>query len=569
MPDCLLVIEDKKMKKRLFVFESNPDFADNSRGFWEYLKDNNNIDTFWCVRNEKMYQRMKENGIQCALFGTDIANEMIDKADCFITSSFEFAYHKKKNQIHVSAWHGFPLKLIGYFDTASSSVDFLNLKVITAQSDIITATSRTCQLNMSGMLSVDPNKVKITGFPRNDLIGIENGRENLKKLIDVHPDSRFIFYLPTMRKGLKDEGKQFEENIFNYSDYDVKELDAFLKKNNAYIVSKFHFADQEYFQKNDFKVPKRMILLDTESLNEQLMTIYHIMNAFDVLVTDYSSVYVDYLLLNRPIIFSCPDIEEYKKDRGFVVEDPSLLMPGKMIQSQASLIESLEQIFHGEDIYKEKRKSMLGYFHKYLDSLSSQRLLDEINFKLNDNSYDFDKKLGKAYLPGNSNLYNYSMELNTEIYLDKGKGLNEDDKLYINKNIIENGERLVYELSQLDDVQYIRFDPDVNGHWILKDIEIRCKDELLPFNIFNGIQNNNMVYFLGFDPQIHIDFKDNNVDNLKISFNIIDTSQSNEFVTYLLNELQQENVKFKNELESIKNSRSYKATQKMKKIIKR
>ena len=212
---------------------------------------------------------------------------------------------------------------------------------------------------------------------------------------------------------------------------------------------------------------------------------------------------------------------------------------------------------------------MLGYFHKYLDSLSSQRLLDEINFKLNDNSYDFDKKLGKAYLPGNSNLYNYSMELNTEIYLDKGKGLNEDDKLYINKNIIENGERLVYELSQLDDVQYIRFDPDVNGHWILKDIEIRCKDELLPFNIFNGIQNNNMVYFLGFDPQIHIDFKDNNVDNLKISFNIIDTSQSNEFVTYLLNELQQENVKFKNELESIKNSRSYKATQKMKKIIKR
>lgn len=182
---------------------------------------------------------------------------------------------------------------------------------------------------------------------------------------------------------------------------------------------------------------------------------------------------------------------------------------------------------------------------------------------------NFDKKLGKAYLPGNSNLYNYSMELNTEIYLDKGKGLNEDDKLYINKNIIENGERLVYELSQLDDVQYIRFDPDVNGHWILKDIEIRCKDELLPFNIFNGIQNNNMVYFLGFDPQIHIDLKDNNVDNLKISFNIIDTSQSNEFVTYLLNELQQENVKLKNELESIKNSRSYKATQKMKKIIKR
>ena len=38
--------------------------------------------------------------------------------------------------------------------------------------------------------------------------------EKLNKLIDVHPDSRFIFYLPTMRKGLKDEGKQFEEKYF-------------------------------------------------------------------------------------------------------------------------------------------------------------------------------------------------------------------------------------------------------------------------------------------------------------------------------------------------------------------
>ena len=40
------------MEKKLFVFESAPDFADNSRGFWEYLKNNENVDTFWCVRDE-------------------------------------------------------------------------------------------------------------------------------------------------------------------------------------------------------------------------------------------------------------------------------------------------------------------------------------------------------------------------------------------------------------------------------------------------------------------------------------------------------------------------------------
>ena len=553
------------MKKKLFVFESAPDFADNSRGFWEYLKNNENVDTFWCVRDENMCHRMQEKGIRCALFGTDEANEMIEQADCFITSSFEFAYAKKKNLIHVSAWHGFPLKLIGYFDSASPNTDFMNLKVITAQSDMITATSRSCQLNMSGMLSVDPNKVKVTGFPRNDLLYTENGKENLKQLLNVDLNSKFIFYLPTMRKGLKEEGKQFEDNIFNYDDYDAKALDAFLAENNAYIVSKFHFADQEYYKKNDFEIPERMILLDTNTMNEKLLTIYHIMNAFDVLITDYSSVYVDYLLLDRPIVFSCPDLEEYKKDRGFVVEDPSLLMPGTLVHNQKELINSLRAC----DLEKNKRKHMMPYFHKHCDPYSSKRLYDEIVKKFLNNDYDFDKKLGKAYLPGYSNLCSYNMDLHTEIYLDKGNGLNEHDKLYIDKNVQNNGDEIVYEISDLKDVTYMRFDPDTNGHWVIENLKIKVNDTLLPFHVFNGVQVENKIFLLEFDPQIHIDLNEKNVGSLKISFTIYESYQNMHLITEVLCEVNEKNLIYKNELNSIKNSRSYKATEKIKKVIKR
>ena len=553
------------MEKKLFVFESAPDFADNSRGFWEYLKNNENVDTFWCVRDENMCRRMQEKGIRCALFGTDEANEMIERADCFITSSFEFAYAKRKNQIHVSAWHGFPLKLIGYFDSASPNTDFMNLKVITAQSDIITATSRTCQLNMSGMLSVDPNKVKVTGFPRNDLLYTENGKENLKKLLNVDLNSKFIFYLPTMRKGLKDEGKQFEDNIFNYDDYDVQALDAFLAENNAYIVAKFHFADQEYYKKNNFEIPKRMVLLDTSTMNEQLLTIYHIMNAFDVLITDYSSVYVDYLLLDRPIVFSCPDLEKYKKDRGFVVEDPSLLMPGTLVRNQKELINALRAC----DFEKDKRKNMMSYFHKNCDSYSSKRLYDEIVKKFLNNDYDFDKKLGKAYLPGYSDLCSYNMDLHTDIYIDKGNGLNENDKLYIDKNVQNNGDEIVYEISDLKDVTYMRFDPDTNGHWVIENLKIKANDTLLPFHVFNGVQVENKIFLLEFDPQIHIDLNKKNIDSLNISFTIYESYQNMHLITEVLCEVNEKNCIYKNELNSIKNSRSYKATEKIKKVIKR
>lgn len=90
-------------------------------------------------------------------------------------------------------------------------------------------------------------------------------------------------------------------------------------------------------------------------MNEHLCTIYHIMDAFDGLITDYSSIYVNYLLLNKPIIFSCPDIEKYKEDRGFIVDDPTLLMPGAIVKTQAQLLKNLSLIIENHDTYKDKR----------------------------------------------------------------------------------------------------------------------------------------------------------------------------------------------------------------------
>ena len=52
-----------------------------------------------------------------------------------------------------------------------------------------------------------------------------------------------------MRKGLKDEGEHFENNIFNYSDYDVEKIDEFLEENNIYIVTKVHFEGNKLYKK--------------------------------------------------------------------------------------------------------------------------------------------------------------------------------------------------------------------------------------------------------------------------------------------------------------------------------
>ena len=107
--------------KSLIVFESNPDFADNPRGFYEYIIKNTGYKTFWVIEDDEILNALKKRGVNCAKKNSDEAQRVIEKAKYLISSSFYFAYHKKRGQIHISAWHGFPLKVIGFFDSASAN----------------------------------------------------------------------------------------------------------------------------------------------------------------------------------------------------------------------------------------------------------------------------------------------------------------------------------------------------------------------------------------------------------------------------------------------------------------
>lgn len=563
------------VNEKLMVFESNPDFSDNSRGLWEYVNNNTDFETCWVVKNSRILETLKNNNIVCVLKDSAEAESIIRKAKYLITSSFEFAESKNKEQVHVSAWHGFPLKLIGFFESASVTSDFSSLKIITTQSDIITCTSKFSQLTIGGMFSVDPRKVRITGFPRNDILFNSDGRKNLEKLTGLNLDgSKLVFYLPTMRQGLKEEGKHFNENIFNYCDYELKALDAFLEDNNAYIFAKLHFADNSYYNRSLFELPKRIIFLDTDMLLDKMLTIYHLMNAFDVLITDYSSVYVDFLLLNRPIIFSCPDIEKYKEDRGFIIDDPEFLMPGKKVKNQVELIDSLKSIFEGVDDYRIDRKNKMMLFHSNLDGNSSKRLLEEM---INNSFTDASKEYANLFLPNYSSLYQYTLTGIVDCYFDKGDGYSELEKREIHYSFDFN-QKVEFDIKLPPQTINVRFDPDRKARWILRNLEIKNQNELsLPFILVNAVEKDGDIMLVNNDSQIHIN-DINDADVLHITFTIIDSYTNIEKLYKTINQLEQEmNItkKHLNEVEQLNNSMinstSWKITEpirKLKKFIK-
>lgn len=514
------------IEKDLMVFISSPDFADNSRGLWEYVVKNTNYKTLWIIRDEKIYKLLLDKGIECALEGSELAEKNISKAHYLITSSFDLAYQKKIGQIHVAAWHGFPLKVIGFFDNATSNLkEYEGLKVITTQTDLITATSRLSRLTLSGMFAVDPRKVKETGYPRNDIMFWSDAENELQKLIDIDvKKSNLFFYLPTMRKGLKEEGEHFEKNIFNYSDYDVKVLDDFLEKNNAYIVAKVHFADNEKYKRGDFQLPRRLLFLDTQTMNEHMCTIYHIMAAFDGLITDYSSIYADYMLLNKPILFSCPDMEKYKKDRGFIADDPTIFMPGAIVKTQNELIKNLKKILEGKDEYKDVRAEKISLFHNHFDADSSKRVLKEMEKISVEGGNDSSKTVGNLFQNYQSPLSQYVMqEVEAELFFDVGEGFNEKNKITRKYSIRNKDNNICMEVNIPDNVCAIRFDPDDCGRTIMKNTKIYLDgNERDDYVVVGGNVVDNMICFGNPDPQIIISLESQKVKEFRIEFEYVD-----------------------------------------------
>lgn len=512
----------------LMVFESSPDFSDNSRAFWEYVTSHSNYRTFWVIEDEKVLNLLQRNGIQCALKGTELANKMIDKAKFLITSSFYFAYSKRIGQIHISLWHGFPLKVIGFFDTATDNLDnFENLKILTTQTDLLVCTSRFSRLTLSGMLLIDPHKIKEIGYPRNDLLYSSNAKTELKKILDIDVDkSKLIFYLPTMRKGLKNEGLSFQNNIFNYSDYNVEALDKFLEQNDAYIIAKVHFADNKYYQENNFIFPKRLIFIDSNTMTNELLTIYHIMDAFDVLITDYSSVYVDFLLLNKPILFSCPDLEKYKNDRGFIVDDPTVLMPGCLVNTQSSLISNLDLLFNGIDLYKDVREQNISFFHKYKDSNSSERLFKQLELINNSsiNVLDIEKSTTHLWCDKDSPLSQYNVKNQTaELFYGDEFVFSEECKLskqYIMNLIHSTDIELKFFIKK--DFNSLRIDPNINGGIILYNFSLLVNDHMVKeCQIHGGTKINNFYIFDQQDPQIVFELDKIKNAEVKINFSVL------------------------------------------------
>lgn len=256
----------------------------------------------------------------------------------------------RKGQINLQFWHGVPLKRMGIMANNTRYKDNKrNEKLWHKNADIVASSSDLYETLMSSCNAIESKKYQKIGFPRLDYLKkpIISKQQLLKDLFDIEDKQAQIgIYMPTFRYELEDLSimeKIKTGNFFAFDDFDGEELNAALKARHQYLIVKLHPYEMRMFANFDSKY-SNIAFLNNDYLFDHNYDLYELLGDTDFLMTDFSSIYFDYLELNKPIVFVTNFLKQYEKVRGLLIGPYEEITPGICVNSQRELINNLDQL---------------------------------------------------------------------------------------------------------------------------------------------------------------------------------------------------------------------------------
>ena len=343
-------------KRNRIVLYSNWGFRDNLRTLYHYLVDNGYQETYEivCASND-FYHLEKEKNVKYVSIYQGFFYFLTSKY--FFYSFGKYPIKPAPNQMVVNLWHGMPLKKIGNLEVGMENTDYNFFTKLVSSSELFTPI-------MKAAFNAEDEQMLLVGNIRND----ELFKEKKEKK---------IIWMPTYRNSKNYHDSQ-AALIFSLEEEDFQNIEKLLSNYGYQLYIKLHPLEESQLK---FKMNYSTIhLLTEEIISEQYETLYTFLGTTSALITDYSSVFLDYYLLNRPVAFTINDYEEYKEKRGFVFEDVKSLMVGSVIRDSHDLLEFLESVMKSEDPYIEERKKVNNKVNAIQKDFT-KTLLDEIGLR--------------------------------------------------------------------------------------------------------------------------------------------------------------------------------------------
>ncbi|MEA2030717.1 MAG: CDP-glycerol glycerophosphotransferase family protein [candidate division Zixibacteria bacterium] len=381
---------------RLAVFGSRhgTQFADNSKYLFLYVSRNvKNVTAVFISRNREVVHHLKENGYNaCYTLSWKGIWIAVRARKCFISNSTHDIHSLLIGGAEIiQLWHGTPLKMIGYDMNLLRTGSLLRrLKYgvrgilfwlfpylnTTMSFDKLVIASQSVSSSFRSAFRLPDEDIFPLGQARNDSLcnGFEFDRNlfpEIQWLEDIASEvDTIISWLPTHRRM---SGRSTYELLDSYS-FDADQLEAALEKHNALLIVKIHFLDKKGLR-GRFDRCKHIIVSPFDDP-------YPLLRYTDLLITDYSSIYFDYLLLNRPIIFTPFDLEEYIRDDARLYYDYNDVTPGNKCYNWNDVLDALDRnlnlrISEEIDPYAEHRREVCKRFNDYTAD-NSKRIIDHL-----------------------------------------------------------------------------------------------------------------------------------------------------------------------------------------------
>lgn len=390
---------------------------------------------------------------------SDAAQKYLASAKYLICNAkFPDYFIRKPDQQYLQTSHGVFYKTMGRDQTNAplgsmgGTHNLLQATHIIMPNDFMVDKQRRCY----SIQGINSGKIAKIGYPRIDstLNKTKNDKLQLDYDLGLDPSKKTVFYAPTWRGSLankKMDSERLIKDLHNLADLDIN------------MVFRGHTFSNKLLK--DINLPENIIVPPIEIQTNDLLSIS------DVLITDYSSVFFDFLATEKPIVHYLYDIEEYIKERGLNLTENEL--PGSVVKAGNELIDAVTDSLNDNEPDSHYMATK-ARFCPFDDGKSTERIINWffygreegitfVNAKNNTNSHLY---LGgalkeKSILNG---LLSEANELDKQgetvsILLNKGIDKDEDKFSFMKKlrkdiNLIPNNKLMVQTLEEIEAIEF-------------------------------------------------------------------------------------------------------------------
>lgn len=345
-------------------------FIGNPKYLYNFLKKNTNYKLLWLSKSKAQIKNLKQKGINCIYaYSLDAIRTLRKARAVFVSHGWGDILPIKfpPRTVVIQTWHGGFIKVKGknpyvtrYINSKWTTLTRTNIRYKQFFNFAISSSSEPKLLKITADVFKFPiEKILVTGYPRNDIL-FSDDSELIKKIISNYnlPDvDRILLYAPTYREldGTRDP----------FSKEDLVKINKFCKETNSILLIKAHINEIII----NFEGHENIRLIGKESDIQELLLIS------DILISDYSSVMCDYVLLSRPILLYTYDYDDYITNRGIYYDNLEEIAPGPLIYSVDELLNAISNINEIKNKYRVKSAKVRDFFNKYKDGNASERLL--------------------------------------------------------------------------------------------------------------------------------------------------------------------------------------------------